>query len=126
GSAVKAREALDNGGDMLLDMTNSAVALADAAVAKEKHKLAIVTGGATSALTGAACNKYTYHYAYDTYALAHSTGSYIAGSGGKSWYGIVPDYAFGAQMLADFTDAVESKGGKFVKADKMPLGTTDF
>lgn len=123
---AKAREEFDGGAELALDMTNSGTALAVAEVAKERHKLAIVTGGATSALTGAACNKYTYHYAYDTYALAHSTGSYIAGTGGKTWYGIVPDYAFGAQMLSDFTDAVESKGGKFVKADKMPLGTTDF
>ena len=126
-SATKAREAFDNGAELALDMTNSAVALAVSAVAKEKHKLAIVTGGATSALTGAACDKYTYHYAYDTYALASSTGRNIARqSDGKTWYGIVPDYAFGAAMLTDFTAAVEGSGGSFVHADKMPLGTTDF
>jgi len=125
-SAVKAREALDNGGDMLLDMTNSAVALADTAVAKEKHKLAIVTGAASSALTGANCNKYTYHYAYDTYALASSTGRNIARAGGKTWYGIVPNYAFGTQMLADFTAAIKPEGGKFIKADMIPTGNTDF
>jgi len=125
-SAVKAREALDNGGDMLLDMTNSAVALADAAVAKEKHKLAIVTGAASSALTGAACNKYTYHYAYDTYALASSTGRNVARAGGKTWYGIVPNYAFGTQMLADFTAAIKPEGGSFVKSDMIPPGNTDF
>jgi branched-chain amino acid transport system substrate-binding protein len=125
-AAEKAREEFDGGADLALDMTNSATALAVAAVAKEKHKLAIVTGGASSAVTGANCNKYTYHYAYDTYALAHSTGSYITEHGGKTWYGIVPDYAFGTAMLSDFTDAVESSGGKFIHADKMPLGTTDF
>ena len=125
-ASAKAREEFDGGADLALDMTNSGTALAVAEVAKEKKKLAIVTGGATSALTGAACNKYTYHYAYDTYALAHSTGSNITASGGKKWYGIVPDYAFGAQMLNDFTAAVQQKGGEFVKADKMPLGTTDF
>ena len=125
-AAEKAREEYDGGADLALDMTNSATALAVAAVAKEKHKLAIVTGGASSAVTGANCNKYTYHYAYDTYALAHSTGSYITEHGGKTWYGIVPDYAFGAAMLTDFTAAVEGSGGSFVHADKMPLGTTDF
>jgi branched-chain amino acid transport system substrate-binding protein len=125
-AATKAREEYDGGADLALDMTNSATALAVAEVAKEKKKLAIVTGGASSALTGANCNKYTYHYAYDTYALAHSTGTNIAASGGKSWYGIVPNYAFGTQMLADFTDAVKTKGGDFVHADMMPLGTTDF
>jgi hypothetical protein len=127
-AAIKAREAYDSGAELALDMTNSAVALAVAGVAKEKHKLAIVTGGASSALTGAACNRYTYHYAYDTYALAASTGSNIAAaSNGKSWYALVPNYAFGQQMLADFTAAVDSKGGKIQKADMYPFGqTTDF
>ena len=113
-AATKAREEFDAGAELALDMTNSGTALAVAELAKEKHKLAIVTGGGTSALTNEACNRYTYHYVYDTYALAHSTGTNIAASGGKKWYGIVPDYAFGKSMLADFTDAVKNKGGEFV------------
>jgi branched-chain amino acid transport system substrate-binding protein len=125
-AAEKAREEFDNGAELALDMTNSGTALAVSAVAKEKHKLAIVTGAGSSAITGAACSKYTYHYAYDTYALAHSTGSSITEHGGKKWYGIVPDYAFGTQMLADFTGAVQSQGGDFIHSDVMPLGTTDF
>ena len=127
-AAIKVREAYDGGADLALDLTNSAVALAVAAVAKEKHKLAIVTGGASSALTGASCNRYTYHYAYDTYALANSTGSNIAAqSNGKNWYALVANYAFGTQMLTDFTAAIERKGGKVQKADLYPFGTTtDF
>lgn len=125
-AATKAREAYDSGAELAVDMTNSATALAVSSVAKEKHKLAIVTGGGTSALTGAACSRYTYHYAYDTYALAASTGRNIARSGGKTWYGIVPNYAFGTQMLADFTAAIKPEGGSFVHADMIPLGTTDF
>jgi branched-chain amino acid transport system substrate-binding protein len=127
-AAIKAREAYDGGADLALDMTNSAVALAVAGVAKEKHKLAIVTGGASSALTGASCNRYTYHYAYDTYALAASTGANIAAqSNGKTWYGLVPNYAFGTQMLADFTAAIEKKGGKMQASDLYPFpATTDF
>ncbi len=126
-AGTKAREAYDNGAELALDMTNSGTALAVAAVAKEKHKLAIVTGGGTSAITGANCNKYTYHYAYDTYALAFSTGSSIANTpNGKTWYGIAPSYAFGDQMLADFTAAVKYRGGEFVHTDRMPLGTSDF
>ena len=125
--ATKAREFFDQGGDLALDMTNSAVGLAVAAVAKEKHKLAIVTGAASAALTGANCNKYTYHYAYDTYALAHSTGSSIASHpDGKKWYAVYTNYAFGQQMLADFGDAIKAKGGSIVHADAVPLGTTDF
>jgi branched-chain amino acid transport system substrate-binding protein len=126
-AATKAREAFDGGAELALDMTNSATALAVSGVAKEKHKLAIVTGGASSALTGAACDKYTYHYAYDTYALANSTGHTIAAEpDAKTWYGIVPNYAFGTQMLADFTKAIGGEGASFVHADMIPLGNTDF
>ncbi|MGH7757528.1 MAG: ABC transporter substrate-binding protein, partial [Vulcanimicrobiaceae bacterium] len=126
-AAVKAREAFDGGADLALDMTNSAVALAVAAVAKEKHKLAIATGAASSALTGSACNKYSYHYAYDTYSLAHSTGIAVASEkDAKTWYGIVPNYAFGTQMLADFTSAIGTEDAKFVHSDLIPLGNTDF
>jgi branched-chain amino acid transport system substrate-binding protein len=126
-AAAKAREAFDNGAELALDETNSAVALAVDAVAKEKHKLEIVTGGASSALTGANCSKYTYHYAYDTYALASSTGRNIARQpDGKTWYGIVPNYAFGQQMLADFTAAIKPEHASFMHADMIPLGNTDF
>jgi len=125
-AATKAREAFDNGAELALDMTNSATAIAVSGVAKEKHKLAIVTGGGTSALTGAACSRYTYHYAYDTFSLASSTGYNLAKAGGKKWYGIVPNYAFGQQMLADFTAAIKPEGGSFIHEDVIPLGNTDF
>jgi branched-chain amino acid transport system substrate-binding protein len=126
-AAAKAREAYDGGAELAVDMTNSATALAVAGVAAEKHKLAIVTGGGSSALTGANCNRYTYHYAYDTYALASSTGRNIARQpDGKTWYGIVPDYAFGKAMLADFTNALKPEGASFIHADSIPLGNTDF
>jgi len=125
-AATKAREAFDNGAELAMDMVNSATGLAVAGVAKEKHKIAIVTGAGSSALTGAQCNKYTYHYAYDTYSLAASTGRNVARAGGKNWYGIVPNYAFGTQMLADFTSAIKPEGGSFSHADMIPLGNTDF
>jgi branched-chain amino acid transport system substrate-binding protein len=126
-AAAKAREAYDNGAELALDMTNSATALAVEGVAGEKHKLAIVTGGGSSAITNANCNRYTYHYAYDTYALASSTGRNIARqSDGKTWYGIVPDYAFGKAMLTDFTAALKPEGASFIHSDLIPLGNTDF
>ncbi len=126
-AAVKAREAIDGGADLLIDVTNSAVALAVSAVAKEKHKLLIATGAASSALTGAACSKYTYHYAYDTYALAYSTGRHIASDpAGKTWYGLVANYAFGQQFLTDFTAAIGQENASFVHSDLIPLGNTDF
>jgi branched-chain amino acid transport system substrate-binding protein len=125
-AAAKAREEFDSGAELALDMTNSATALAVSGVAKEKHKLAIVTGAATAALTGLSCDKYTYHYAYDTYALAHSTGASTAKGGGKTWYGFVANYAFGKQMLSDFTDAIQPYGGSFVADSEIPLATTDY
>lgn len=126
-TATKVREFYDQGGDLVMDLTNSAVAAAAFPVAKEKHKLAIATGAASSALTGAGCTKYGYHYAYDTYALASSTGANIASqSDGKKWYVIYPDYAFGTQMVADFGAAIRRKGGEIVKADAAPVGSTDF
>ena len=127
-AATKAREAFDSGTDLALDLTNSGAALAVSAVAKEKKKLAIVTGGGSSDLTGVACSKYTYHYAYDTYALAHSTGSYIAKQpNGKTWYAIAANYAFGKSMANDFGEAIAPYGGKITKADMYPFpATTDF
>jgi branched-chain amino acid transport system substrate-binding protein len=123
---AKTREEFSSGAELAVDLTNSATALAAASVAKEMHKIVIVTGGATAALTNEDCNKYTYHYAYDTYSLAHSTGVSIAKAGYKTWYGIVPNYAFGKSMLDEFTAAIKPYGGTFVHADLMPLGTTDF
>ena len=125
-AATKAREEFDSGAELALDLTNSGAALAVSNVGKEKHKIVIVTGGGTSDLTGVACDKYTYHYAYDTYALGHSTGTNLAAGGAKSWYGIAPNYAFGKSMDADFRDGVAQKGGHFIKTDFMALGTTDF
>ena len=127
-AAIKAREQFDSGAELALDLTNSGVALAVAGVAKEKKKLAIVTGAGSTDLTGAQCNKYTYHYAYDTYSLAHATGTFIANQPkGKTWYGIAANYAFGKSLLDEFSAAIAPEGGKITKADMYPFpGTTDF
>jgi branched-chain amino acid transport system substrate-binding protein len=122
----RAREEFSSGADMAVDLTNSATALAVASVGKEMHKIVLVTGAATADITGKACNKYTYMYAYDTYALAHTEAIPIVKSGDKTWYGIAPDYAFGHSMADQFTDAIKPYGGSFDKIDFMPLGTTDF
>lgn len=126
-AATKAREAFDNGAELALDLTNSATALAVDAVATEKHKLEIVTGGGSSDLTGINCSKYVYHYSYDTYTQAASIGRAIARQpSGKTWYGIVPNYKFGQAMLADFTSVIGSEGAHFIHSDMIPLGNADF
>jgi branched-chain amino acid transport system substrate-binding protein len=122
-----ARQWFDSGVDLLIDVPNSAVALAIAGVAKEKDKLFINSNAATSKLTGSACNAQTIHWTYDTYMLAHSTGGAMVAAGGKSWFFITANYAFG-QLLRDQTEAVvKAAGGTVVGDVDYPFPqTTDF
>ena len=126
-AAVKAREWFDTQGvDMLIGGTSSGTSLAMAKVAAEKKKLFISIGAATSALTNDQCNAYTLHWAYDTYALAKGTGNAVVKAGGKSWYFMAADYAFGAQLQADTTAVVKAAGGTIVGSVKHPLSASDF
>ena len=122
-----ARQWFDGGVDMLIDVPNSAVALAIAGVAAEKNKAYINTNAATSALTGPKCNASTIHWTYDTYMLSHSTGGAMVAAGGKSWFFITANYAFG-QLLRDQTSAVvKAAGGTVVGDVAYPFPqTTDF
>jgi len=122
-----ARQWFDSGVDLLIDVPNSAVALAIAGVAKEKDKLFINSNAATSKLTGSACNAQTIHWTYDTYMLAHSTGGAMVAAGGKSWFFITANYAFG-QLLRDQTSTVvKAAGGTVVGDVDYPFPqTTDF
>jgi branched-chain amino acid transport system substrate-binding protein len=126
-AASKAREWFDRENvDMITDLLNSAVALAVSGVAKDKNKVAMVVGAASSALTNASCNANTVHYAYDTYALANIAGKEIVKGGGDTWYFITADYAFGAALEKDTSEVVKANGGKVLGAVKHPLSTTDF
>lgn len=126
-AAAKAREWFDTAGvDMLIGGTNSGTALAMAKVAAEKKKPFLVVGAATSALTNEQCNPYTVHWAYDTVALAKGTGKAVVAAGGKSWYFLTADYAFGAQLQNDTTAVVKAAGGTVVGAVKHPLSASDF
>src|SRR5438445_53575 len=95
--------------DLILDVPTSSAALAIADVAKAQQKLYINVTAATTVLTGKSCNKYTFHYAYDTYMLAQGTGVTVTQQGGKSWYIIYPNYAFGQDMESSFRQAVTSR-----------------
>jgi branched-chain amino acid transport system substrate-binding protein len=122
------REWYDRDGvDMVIDVPTSSVALAVAAVAKEKDKLHVNVGAATTDLTGKSCAPSVIHYTYDTYMLAKSTGGATVKAGGNTWYFITADYAFGHQLQADTTNMVLGAGGKVMGSSAYPFpGTTDF
>lgn len=126
-AATKAREWFDQLGlDMLVGGTNSGAALAMSKVAAEKKKPFMVIGSASSRLTNEECTQYTVQYAYDTIALARGTGGAIVAQGGKDWYFLAADYAFGASLEKDTADVVKARGGKVIGAVKHPLSATDF
>jgi branched-chain amino acid transport system substrate-binding protein len=126
-AAAKAREWFDTQGvDMLVGGTNSGTGLAMAKVALEKKKLFIAIGAGTSALTNEQCSPYTVHYAYDTVALAKGTGGAVVKTGGKSWYFLTADYAFGASLQNDTANVVKAGGGTVLGAVKHPLSASDF
>jgi branched-chain amino acid transport system substrate-binding protein len=126
-AAAKAREWFDTQGlDLLIGGTSSGTNLAMAKVAAEKKKLFISVGAATSALTNEQCNAYTVHWAYDTVALAKGTGNAVVKAGGKSWYFLTADYAFGAQLQSDTSAIVKAAGGTVVGSVKHPLAASDF
>lgn len=112
--------------NLITDVLTSSVAIALQSVVKEKNGVLINTGAASSDLTGKFCTPNTIHYAYDTYALAHGTGSAIVATGGDSWYFITADYAFGQALERDTTAWVVKGGGKVLGGVKAPLSTTDF
>jgi branched-chain amino acid transport system substrate-binding protein len=123
-----ARQWFDRDGvDVIVEVANSGVALAVAGVAKEKNKVYLNSGAASSDLTAAACNANTIHWVYDTYMLAQSTGAAMVKSGGDSWYFITADYAFGKALQRDTTEFVTSAGGKVLGSVTYPFpGTSDF
>ena len=126
-AASKAREWIDTQGvTMLFGGTNSGTALAAAKVAAEKKRVYVNSGAGSSALTNEQCTPYTVHYAYDTVALARGTGSAIVDGGGKSWFFLTADYAFGQALEADTSAAVKAKGGTVAGSVRHPLNASDF
>ncbi len=126
-AAAKAREWFDTQGlDMLIGGTNSGTALAMSKVAAEKNKPFLVVGAATSALTNDQCTPYTVHWAYDTVALSKGTGNAVVKAGGKSWFFLTADYAFGAALQNDTSKVVTAAGGTIVGQVKHPLNASDF
>ena len=112
--------------DVILDVPNSGVALAVQDITKQKGKIFLMQGPATSRLTGDACSPTGFHWAYDTHALAVGTGKAIVDAGGKKWFFLTADYAFGHQLEADTSAVVKANGGTVVGTVRHPLNTSDF
>ena len=112
--------------DAIVDVPTSSVALAIQEVTREKKRIFLMSGPASSDLTGKACSPYGIHWTYDTYALAHGTGGALVKQGGNTWFFITADYAFGHALERDTGDAVKAAGGKVLGAVNAPLNTQDF
>jgi branched-chain amino acid transport system substrate-binding protein len=115
-----------DGVDMIVDVPNSGVALAVNEVAREKNKVFLVSGAASSDLTGAKCSPDTVHWTYDTWMLANGTGRALVKTGGDTWFFITSDYAFGHALERDTTAVVQANGGRVLGAVAHPLNTSDF
>jgi branched-chain amino acid transport system substrate-binding protein len=125
--AQKFREWADRDGlTMVLGGSNTGVSLALATVAKEKKTPFFAIGAAGASLTGKDCTPYTIHYAYDTTALGNGTATTMVKEGGKSWFFLTADYAFGTQLQEAAAKVVEANGGKVVGAVRVPLSASDF
>jgi branched-chain amino acid transport system substrate-binding protein len=125
--ATKFREWADQRGlNMLLGGSNTGVSIAMSKVAAEKKVPFIAIGAAGASLTNQDCTAYTVHYAYDTTSLANGTASVIVKSGGKSWYFLTADYAFGTQLQDAATKVVKANGGNVVGSVRVPLAASDF
>lgn len=115
-----------DGVDLILDVPTSSVALAVNQITREKNKIHINSGAASSDLTGKACSPNTVHWTYDTYALAQGTGGAMVKAGGDSWYFLTADYAFGHALERDTAAIVTKNGGKVLGAVRTPFPGTDF
>jgi len=123
----KFREWADTAGlTMLLGGSNTGVSLAMSSADKEKHIPFFAIGAAGASLTGKDCTPYTVHYGYDTTALANGTAKTILEQGGKSWFFLTADYAFGTQLENGAASVVKANGGSVVGDVRVPLGTSDF
>ena len=122
-----ARQWYDKDGmDVIVGISNSAVALGVQNLARDKHKLSIIVGAASSDLTGPNCSPTGFQWLYDTYSLAHATAQTLLKQGSKSWYFVTADYAFGQSIQHDFTKVIDAGGGKVLGSVAVPQGTADF
>ena len=122
-----ARQWYDQDGvDLIVDVPTSSAAFAVSDITKEKGKVFMNSGAGSADLTGAKCSPNTIHWTYDTWALAHGTGNAVVQTGGKSWFFITADYAFGQALETDTSAVVTAAGGEVLGSVKHPFPGTDF
>jgi branched-chain amino acid transport system substrate-binding protein len=126
GAGIARKWYTNDGVDVIVDVPTSSVALAVEGVSKQLRKIVLFSGAGASDITGKACSPYAAHWTYDTYALAHGTGGTIVKQGGKSWFFLTADYAFGHDLERDTAAVVEQDGGKVLGQALVPLNTADF
>jgi branched-chain amino acid transport system substrate-binding protein len=112
--------------DAIIDVPNSAVALAVRNVVQQSNKTLLVSGASSSDLTGKACSPNLVHWSYDTYALSTGTARAVLAEGGKTWFTLTADYAFGHAMEAEVKNVVQKGGGTVVGGVRTPINTQDF
>jgi branched-chain amino acid transport system substrate-binding protein len=112
--------------DAIFDLPNSAIALAVAGMSEQKNKVFIGSGAGTALLTGEKCTPNTVHWTYDTYAYGRGLGKAVVSQGGKKWFFITADYAFGHDLEKQAAEGVRASGGEVLGAVRHPLGTADY
>ena len=126
-AATLSRKWFDTEGvDAITDVAGSAVALATQEIARSRNKILLISGAATTELTGKACSATTTQWSYDTYAFAKGTASQVTKQGGNSWFFLTSDYAFGHSLQKDASHFVEESGGKVIGSVRFPFGSPDF
>lgn len=126
GAAIARRWLEQEGVDVVMDLPNSAVALAVAEIVRDRNKVMIGSGAGSALLTGARCSPNTVHWTYDTWSYGHSMARAVMAQGGKTWFFITADYAFGHDLEKQAADEVTASGGKVVGVVRHPIGTSDF
>ena len=126
-AANKAREWFEKDKvDVVSELVTSSVGLAVQKIAKEKNRIALMSGPASTAITNENCNDVTVHWTYDTYAVANGTAKAVTQAGGKKWFFLTADYAFGHALEKDASDVVKANGGEVVGAVRHPFPGSDF
>ena len=126
-AANKAREWFERGGvDAVSELVTTSVALAVQKIAKEKNRIALISGAASTRITNEDCNDVTVHWTYDTYAVANGTAKAVTQAGGKKWFFLTADYAFGHSLEKDASAVVKANGGEVVGSVRHPFPGSDF